>query len=107
VSDEPVKLPALAGALAASLVEAQNALDETGRASILAWEQDGIPPAALFWSECRLRLPLTLGCLARADAGAMTTLTTASRQARGQAAMTLVICYRPTPLDEDKAQDQA
>jgi hypothetical protein len=107
VNDEPVKLPSLAGALAAAMVEAQYALDEAGRASILAWEQDGIPPAALAWSECRLRLPLALGCLGRTGAGDTTTLMAASRPTSGQDSMTLVIRYLPAPLDEDEAQDEA
>jgi hypothetical protein len=42
------------------LVEAQQALDEAGRKSLVDWEENGIPPTILMWSQCQFRFPVTI-----------------------------------------------
>jgi hypothetical protein len=49
----------LAGS-ARGFVESQRALDEAGRASLDAWEETGVPPTVLAWTECRLRCPVSV-----------------------------------------------
>lgn len=53
--------PGMASVLAAAaraLVSAQAALDESARSSVLRWEEEAIPPAALVWRDCRLSWPV-------------------------------------------------
>jgi hypothetical protein len=65
-ADRPQLTEQFLAASVRGLVEAQKALDVYGRESLMAGEQEGIPPAAWMWSDCRLSLPVRFGFLSKA-----------------------------------------
>lgn len=101
---EPRRAPALpqlavshfCAASARGLVEAQRLLDEQARASLIRWEEDGLPPTAWTWVRMRLAFPAQFQCWAKAGPGGRTSLAVASTgRAVGRVALTLR--YQPAP----------
>jgi hypothetical protein len=84
----------LAGARA--LVQAQALLDEQARASMVRWEEDGLPPTAWNWARYRLAFPVTFVCQGRASAYTTTALAIApANDAPGR----VVLSFRYSPAD--------
>lgn len=57
-----ILLADLLGITARELVDAQKELDFRGRQSLINWQEDGTPPSAWYWSECRVSLPVSFNC---------------------------------------------
>jgi hypothetical protein len=86
-------------AMARGMVEAQRALDEVARESIIRWEKDAIAPSAYMWSLCKADFTTVLGCSPKPDAGELTRMSIAPRHtARG--GVSFAIRYQPIPLEE-------
>ena len=86
---------------ARGLVEAQQALDERGRDSLMAWEENGLPPSVWTWAACRLRCPVAFRCQPKTGVTELTYLTVAPREA-GRGSLSLTFRYIPTHQgDED------
>jgi len=88
-------------ASARGFVEAQMALDEHGRASIIAWEQDGLPPTVWTWSDCRLRFSVSFRCTPKTSAGGQADLAVAPRR-DNLGKIVFTFRYVLTPQDEDE-----
>lgn len=81
---------------ARALAQAQGLLDEQARASMVRWEEDGLPPTAWTWARYRLSFPVTFVCRGRASAYTTTGLAIApARDAPGQ----VVLSFRYSPAD--------
>ena len=83
---------------ARGLVESQLALDDAGRASFDAWEETGVPPTVLTWSECRLSCPVALALRPKAAAGERTS---AGVSPGGGGTITITLRYLLSPQGED------
>ncbi len=99
-SENSLLMQAFFAAGARGLVEAQQALDERGRDSLIAWEQEGRPPTVWTWASYRLRFPVAFRCLPKTVAAGSSHLALAPRQA-SQGSLTLTFRYLLTPQDED------
>ena len=86
---------------ARGLVEAQKVLDEHARQSLSAWEQEGIPPSAWTWAECRLRFPVVYGLESKTTLADHTRLSLAPRKKGAIGSVSLTIRYLPPPLEEE------
>lgn len=85
---------------ARGIVEAQQALDEQGRGSLLRWETEGLPPSVWTYSNCRLRMPLAFRVRPKTRAAEGTHLDIAPRHdSRG--GLSLSFRYILTPQAED------
>lgn len=92
-------LEGLLAAGARGVVEAQQALDEHGRARLLIWETDGLPPTVWTCSNCRLKFPAAFRVEPKANAAEATRLHVAPRGgARG--GVSLSFRYVLTPQEE-------
>jgi hypothetical protein len=65
----PPTLRNLLAAVAGGIVDAQTELDETGRDSIDAFEQTGVPPTVLTWSTVQIQVPVSLALRPKRAAG--------------------------------------
>src|SRR3954464_13245791 len=65
---------------ARGMVEAQQGLDEHGRARLLIWETDGLPPTGWTCSNCRLRFPAAFRVEPKARASEATRVRLATRE---------------------------
>ncbi len=81
---------------ARGLVEGQRLLDEQARASLIRWEEDGLPPTAWTWARMRLDFPAQFQCWAKAGPGGTTGLAIAST-GRAAGRVVLTLRYQPTP----------
>lgn len=72
-------LEGLFAAGARGMAEAQQALDERGRARLLLWETDGLPPTVWTCSNCRLEFPAAFRVEPKADASQATRVHVAPR----------------------------
>lgn len=93
-------------ASARGLVGAQMALDEHGRASIVNWEQEGLPPTVWTWSDCRLRFPVSFRCTPKTFARGKADLGMAPRR-DNLGSITFTFRYLLTPQDEDEPASDA
>lgn len=84
---------------ARGVVEAQQALDEHGRARLLIWETDGLPPTVWTCSNCRLRFPAAFRVEPKADASGTTRVHVAPRH-KAPGGVSLSFRYVPTPQEE-------
>lgn len=105
-----VALQTMCAVGARSLVEAQMGLDEHGRASLLAWQTDGLPPAAWTWSECKLRLPLGFRLLSERPGSSPTGKVELAVSARNErqadcGKLSLTFRYIGVPYIEELADD--
>ena len=92
-------LEELFAAGARGMVEAQQALDEQGRARILLWETDGLPPTVWTCSNCRLKFPTAFRVAPKTSALETTRVRVATREsARG--GISLSFRYILTPQEE-------
>jgi len=101
-TDALLAMPRFFAACARGLVEAQEQLDEQGCDSMIAWDEEGIPPAVFMWSKCRLRFPVAFGCRRKAHAADRTQITIATRN-ESQGNLTLSIRYLPTPQGQEES----
>lgn len=85
---------------ARGLVEAQQALDQDGRRSLLAWETNGLPPTVWTYSNCRLKLPLAFSVRPKTRAAEGTHIDIAPRRA-SRGGLSLSFRYILTPQAED------
>ena len=92
-------LEGLFAAGARGMVEAQQALDEHGRARLLVWETDGLPPTVWACSNCRLKFPAAFRVEPKADAPGATRLHVAPGE-NSRGGVTLSFRYVPTPQEE-------
>jgi hypothetical protein len=69
------------GGATRALVDAQLELDERGRDSIDAFDDNGVPPTAFAWARCRLSCPVAVGVIPRESPAARTSATLAPRGA--------------------------
>ena len=84
---------------ARGMVEAQQALDEHGRARLLIWETDGLPPTVWTCSNCRLRFPAAFRFEPKAGAAQPTRVRVAPRDS-AQGGINLSFRYVLTPQEE-------
>lgn len=92
-------LEELFAAGARGMVEAQQALDEEGRARLLIWETDGLPPTAWTCSNCRLKFPAAFRVEPKADASQQTRVHVAARE-NSRGGVSISFRYVPTPQEE-------
>jgi|SRR3712207_702309 len=92
-------LEGLFAAGARGMVEAQQALDEEGRARLLIWETDGLPPTAWTCSHCRLKFPAAFRVEPKASASESTRVHVAARE-NSRGGVRLSFRYLPTPQEE-------
>ncbi len=84
---------------ARGIVEAQQALDEHGRARLIVWETDGLPPTVWTCANCRLKFPAAFRLAPKVSASASTRIQVAPRDdARG--GVSLSFRYVLTPQEE-------
>ena len=83
------------------LVEAQKALDERGHEGLIAWEQEGLPPSAWTWTECRLRFPLAFDVMSKTTPTDSTRLGVFPREEGVLGSLTFAIRYLPAPPKEE------
>ena len=86
---------------ARGLIEAQKALDDRARESLISWEQDGIPPSAWNWAECRLRFPVMYELEAKTALADHTALSIAPCKKGAAGRVSLTIRYLPAPQEEE------
>ena len=91
-------LEELFAAGARGMVEAQQALDEEGRARLLIWETDGLPPTAWTCSSCRLKFPAAFRVEPKADATQATRVHLAPR-GNSRGGVSISFRYIPTPQE--------
>jgi hypothetical protein len=84
---------------ARGMVEAQQALDEHGRARLLVWETDGLPPTVWTCSNCRLRFPAAFRVEPKARASEATRVRVATRES-AHGGVSLSFRYVLTPQEE-------
>lgn len=92
-------LEGLFAAGARGMVEAQQALDEHGRARLLEWETDGLPPTVWTCSNCRLKFPASFRVAPKASASEATRVEIAPRE-RARGGISLSFRYVLTPQEE-------
>ena len=92
-------LEGLLAAGARGMVEAQQALDEHGRARLLLWETDGLPPTVWTCSNCRLKFPAAFRVEPKASASGATRVHVAPRDNSG-GGVSLSFRYVLTPQEE-------
>ena len=92
-------LEGLFAAGARGMVEAQQALDEEGRARLLIWETEGLPPTVWTCSNCRLKLPASFRVEPKADASQATRVHVAPQE-NSRGGVTLSFRYVITPQEE-------
>jgi len=84
---------------ARGMVEAQQALDEHGRARLLVWETEGLPPTVWTCANCRLKFPAAFRVGPKMNASDATRLGIAPRDdAKG--GVSLSFRYVLTPQEE-------
>ena len=86
---------------ARGLVEAQKVMDDHARQSLTAWEQEGLPPSAWTWAECRLRVPVVYGLESKTTLADHTRLSLAPRKKGAVGSVSLTIRYLPAPPEEE------
>jgi hypothetical protein len=92
-------LEGLFAAGARGMVAAQQALDERGRASLLEWETEGMPPTVWTCANCRLAFPAAFRFGPKSAASEATRVGVAPRDnARG--GVSLSFRYVLTPQEE-------
>jgi hypothetical protein len=92
-------LEGLLAAGARGMVEAQQALDDHGRARLIIWETDGLPPTVWTCSNCRLKFPSAFRVEPKASVSEATRVLVAPREsARG--GVSLSFRYVLTPQEE-------
>ena len=101
----PVVLGDFFGAGMRAMFEAQDALAEKARESLVAWEERGIPPTAFSFNLFRLGFPVAYGCEPREAAKETSALTIAPRHG-GVGALSLGIRYVPTPQGSDEPPEE-
>jgi hypothetical protein len=86
---------------ARGIVEAQQALDERGRRSLLTWETDGLPPTVWTYSNCRLKMPLAFRVRPKTGAAEATLLDIAPPRREAHGGLCISFRYILTPQAED------
>jgi hypothetical protein len=95
------RLDELLAGTARGLVDAQGALDEAARDSIVRWEEDGLPPTALAFVRCAVEVPVRWGTDARASQGSATRLALLPHETGAvRGTLRVAIRFLPTPQDE-------
>jgi hypothetical protein len=92
-------LEGLFAAGARGMVEAQQALDDHGRARLIIWETEGLPPTVWTCSNCRLKFPAAFRLAPKASASEATRVRVAPRE-RAQGGISLSFRYVLTPQEE-------
>jgi hypothetical protein len=92
-------LEGLFAAGARGMVEAQQALDEEGRARLLIWETEGLPPTVWTCSNCRLKFPAAFRVEPKADASRATRVHVAPR-ADSRGGVSISFRYVLNPQEE-------
>jgi hypothetical protein len=92
-------LEGLFAAGARGMVEAQQALDEEGRARLLIWETEGLPPTVWTCSNCRLKFPAAFRVEPKRDASQATRVHVAPRE-NSRGGVNLSFRYVLTPQEE-------
>jgi hypothetical protein len=92
-------LEGLSAAGARGMVEAQQALDEEGRARLILWETDGLPPTVWTCSNCRLRFPAAFRVEPKASAAGATRVHVAPREG-SRGGVNISFRYVLTPQEE-------
>lgn len=92
-------LEGLFAAGARGIVEAQQALDEHGRARLLIWETEGLPPTVWTCSNCRLKFPAAFRVEPKASAHEATRVHVAPR-ADSRGGVSISFRYVLNPQEE-------
>ena len=92
-------LEGLFAAGARGMVEAQQALDEHGRARLLIWETEGLPPTVWTCSNCRLKFPAAFRVEPKTDASQATRVHVAPR-ADSRGGVSISFRYVLNPQEE-------
>jgi hypothetical protein len=95
----PLEMTRVAAACASAIVETQQELDIAGRASLVAWEDDGLPPTLLTLATCTVQLPIAF---TRVSEGPVELCLDSSADASRR--LTLRFRYLPRPQDELEAE---